>query len=222
MPSLLPKSISRALFTSVSLVVTLLLAGCNSGESGGKETAAVTTGGTGPGTDTNVVSTIAGFEPVSAAVAVEYDLSEGNARPIAETPVELTEPTTKLTMDISNITYGGVVCGFTFKGTKPASPLDITMTIDLGNGEVATAKVPVKWTDTGDQSGAGANNGWNFGASAGDNQAGSGWVVQLGGIPAAGGKSVEPPKRSRCVLDAPTPLGKESGPVHMWAGFATK
>ncbi len=164
-----------------------------------------------------------GFGNVDGAVAIEYDESKiDDPRPLKETPVTLKAPSKQLTVDISKITYSGIVCGFTFTGEQPPSPISITMSVEQSDGTVASGKVPMEWTGTEDKTGGASDTGWDFLGDAQANRLGPGWVVQVGAIPKGGGQGVTPPKRARCVLDSANEIPVASGPVNIWAGFATK
>ncbi len=214
----------------IGLSTALTLAGCTSSSptpSSPKSTSGGTTVSAGvtklAGTDAGTTEGASGgaLPPIAGAVAVDYDLSPEGPRPAKEVPVPITTPTKQLVMDISKITYGGVVCGFNFTGEQPASPMSITMTVVTAEGVLKTAKIPFTWTGDTAEVTPSAVDGWQFDADARRNRAGI-WVLQVASIPNGGGKSVKSPKQARCVLDTPVALTTEAGPVNMWAGFATQ
>jgi hypothetical protein len=179
-------------------------------------------------TDSTEASGGSGIPKAKGAVSIEYFLTKTSSPvPQPETPVKLDGPTKQLTMDISNISYTGVVCGFTFVGTQPAPPLNITMTVEQADGTLVAGKVPISWGpgeggETADSSGFANDGGWMFLGDAQANRRGPGWVVQVGAISTDGDRSGPPPKNARCVLDSDAEIPAASGPVNMWAGFATE
>jgi hypothetical protein len=224
---LLPR---RSLANALSVVVVLscvILSGCtgssdsNPPDSNSPDTAL---DGTADATideasETKAVSTSAFVVP-QGAVPIEYTFVKDTPL-IKETLVELSAPTKAISMHITNITYGGVVCGFSFTGAKrPDSPQQVTVTLEDNDGRVVSAKVALRWT--GDQDQADSNNvdGWNFLTDAQVNRNGPGWVVQVGALPEGGGLDRTPPKQAVCELTSETDITPESGPIAYWAGFA--
>lgn len=178
--------------------------------------------------DSTEASGGSGIPKADGAVAIEYFLTKTSSPvPQPETPVKLDGPTKRLTMDISNITYTGVVCGFTFVGAQPAPPLNITMTVEQANGTLVAGTVPIGWEvgeggETTDSSGSANDGGWMFLGDAQANRRGPGWVVQVGAISTDGNRDGPPPKNARCVLESDVEIPAASAPVNMWAGFATE
>lgn len=160
----------------------------------------------------------------AAAVQVAFDTPGADPRPLKETTVDITGTPSVLAMDITGISYRGLVCGFTFRGTqRPSSPVTIRMTGTAGGLAFDSGQVKVAWT--GDQVTADAaadeKGGWNFLSDATPSRNGQGWVVQLGAIPKST-DSKELPSSAGCTLTSPTALGAANGPVGYWAGFATR
>ncbi len=183
-------------------------------------------------TDPDATTAGAGTKAVAAsrpivvpaeAVAIEYFVATGDAPLLKETLVPLSGPTKTVAMTVNNITYAGVVCGFSFTGVdRPKPPIAFRMQIEQANGAVIDATVDVDWT--GDVEKAGSTNvaGWNFLSDAQVNRNGPGWVVQVGAIPEGGGKDVDTPTRALCTATAGSEMPVSAGPVAYWAGFATR
>ncbi len=157
------------------------------------------------------------------AVAVTFDAPGELPRPIQETDLVLDKPSNKLSMNISAITYRGVVCGFSFKGTRPPSPVTIRMKGTKASGELFdSGTINVDWKPAAvvANAGTGANNGWSFSANAAPNRSGPGWVVSLGGVTPEADNAV--PTSVGCELETSTAFEPANGPIGHWAGFATK
>lgn len=155
-------------------------------------------------------------------IDVEFDTPGKLPRPINEFTVEVTKPVTSLRMNITKLTYRGVVCGFSFRGKAPASPVTITMKGGNKTVRFDSGKIPVSWKDITSTetmtAGSASSNGWNFSAEAHPNRSGPGWVVSLGGVTGDGPNTV--PTDVVCELHSDTPIDPASGPIGYWAGFA--
>ena len=158
----------------------------------------------------------------SSVVDVPYDVPGATPRALRETTVLIYEPTEKLMMRITGISYRGIVCGFSLRGTRPASPVAIRLFGSKQRGAgFDSGAVTVSWADDGKaEGGAAGDNGWSFSAEAHPNRNGSGWVVSIGGVTAAAKDAV--PKSAGCELTSPThAFLPGAGPIGYWAGYAT-
>jgi hypothetical protein len=158
----------------------------------------------------------------SDLVDVVFDFPDV-ARPLKEVDRPVVDGTKRLALKVSGLTYHGVVCGFSIKGTRPESPAIIHMTGTKANGSAFdSGPISVAWTSTDPpevSSGGSDNNGWNFLSDANPNRSGPGWVVSLGGVTPAGVDST--PKTAACSLELGTgTFSAANGPVGYWAGFA--
>ena len=160
-------------------------------------------------------------------VVVVFDSPGADPRPLKETPVVLTGPTTRLAMAITNLSYRGVVCGFTFAGTRPTSPVTITISGLMNTSSFTSGEVLIRWSDAGvvETGQVQSNNGWSFSADAYPNRNGPGWAVSIGAVTGEGNDVV--PTAASCTLNAAGSSGAASfvpanGPVGYWAGFATR
>jgi hypothetical protein len=160
------------------------------------------------------------FVVPAEAVPIKYTFVKDTPL-IEETMVQLTKPKQQLSMHITDITYGGVVCGFSFTGSKrPDSPQQIRITLEDIDGSVVQATLDLVWNDDQDVTDSDAVDGWNFLSDAQANRNGPGWVVQVGALPTGGGVDRTPPKQAVCELMSKTDITPESGPIAYWAGFA--
>jgi hypothetical protein len=173
-----------------------------------------------PPAETTVVSTKP--RTASEAVAVVFDSPGADPRPLRETSVAITAPVKSLRMTISDLTYRGVVCGFTLGGTRPASPLTISISGTIPTGTFESGPVQVTWTDDGAVSTANpaSSNGWSFSADAYPSRNGPGWAVSIGAVTGEGENVI--PSAVTCALDSSAGFVPENGPVGYWAGFATR
>jgi hypothetical protein len=160
--------------------------------------------------------------PSVAGVRIAFDQPGDSPRPLRETTVTIAQPTSSLSMEITAVSYPGVLCGFSFRGSRPISPVTIrlqgrsdTVSIDSGELEVAWAASGERAESAGSSTDRGS--GWNFLADAVPNRTGPGWVVQIAGVP----QDKKIPTAMRCSLTSSKPLTKANGPVGYWAGFAT-
>jgi hypothetical protein len=155
-------------------------------------------------------------------VPVAFDFPD-TARPIKEVDRPVADGTKRLALKVSGLTYHGVVCGFSIKGTRPESPAVIRMTGTKVDGTgFDSGPVSVAWTSTEPpevSSGGSDNNGWNFLSDANSNRSGPGWVVSLGGVTPNVAGAV--PKTAACSLElAVGTFSAVNGPIGYWAGFA--
>jgi hypothetical protein len=155
-------------------------------------------------------------------VPVIFDFPD-TARPIKEIDRPIADGTKRLALKVSGLTYHGVVCGFSIKGTRPESPALIRMTGTKADGTgFDSGSISVAWTSTEPpevSSGGADNNGWNFLSDANPNRSGPGWVVSLGGVTPDGPDSI--PKFASCSLELGNgTFSAANGPVGYWAGFA--
>lgn len=158
----------------------------------------------------------------SGVVEVEFE-NPGNAvDALRERTVRIDQPTDVLRMKITKITYRGVVCGFTFRGGQPESPVTIRVQGRTPKVTFDSGAVPVSWTGADAasvQSGSATSNGWNFSAAANPNRNGPGWVVSLGGVTSPGPDTV--PTEATCEIRSAKPVFTDAvGPVGYWAAFA--
>ena len=175
--------------------------------------------GTKPSTSTAVPTS----PPPKGVVPVVFDAPGADPRPIRETMQTITGSPISLTMDIAQVSYPGVVCGFSFRGPqRPTSPVTIRMTGRMAGVAFDSGLVKVAWT--GDTVSAGSasddGGGWNFLGDATVNRNGAGWVVQLGAVP-KGGDGKQKPSAATCTVTSAVPFAAANGPVGYWAGFAT-
>ena len=155
-------------------------------------------------------------------VEVAFDFPD-TARPIKEVDQPVADGTKRLAMKVSGLTYHGVVCGFSIKGTRPESPVLIRMTGTKADGTgFDSGPISVAWASTEPpvvSSGGADNNGWNFLSDANPNRSGPGWVVSLGGVTPDGAGSI--PKTAACSLEPGVgTFSTANGPIGFWAGFA--
>jgi hypothetical protein len=164
------------------------------------------------------------FVVPKGAVPIKFFMAKGTNPLLEETAVPLKDATDTVSMHVTNISYAGVVCGFSFTGTeRPTPPVQFTMEIEQADGVIVSAVVPVDWEgDLEKGSGSASADGWNFLSGTGPNRNGPGWMVQVGGIPSGGGKSAKAPKQAACSLKSPKLMSPSVGPVSYWAGFATQ
>jgi hypothetical protein len=230
-----------AVVVTVGLLSGLTLSGCTSGSSSktsastadsaaadstasgataSDSTASDSTGGESVAADTTGGAASSRFVVPAGAVPIEYTFVKDTPL-IKETLVEMTGPTKAISMHITNITYGGVVCGFSFTGpTRPDSPQQVTVTLEDSDGRIVSAKVALRWSGDQDQADSTNVDGWNFLTDAQINRNGPGWVVQVGALPEEGGLDRTPPKQAVCELTSETDITPQSGPIGYWAGFA--
>ena len=161
---------------------------------------------------------------VKGAIKVTFDRPGKSPRPIREKVVALRTPATTLTMTIEKVTYPGMVCGFTFHGARPPSPVTIrvqgaTRRGPFDSGELAVAWQPTSPQETSSASSGDSGSGWSFLSAANvDRSTGSGWVVSVGAVAQ---DKANIPTAATCALTAPVAFARANGPVGYWAGFAT-
>jgi hypothetical protein len=156
------------------------------------------------------------------AVPIDYFVAKTNPPLLKETLVPMKSASKSVAMIVNNITYAGVVCGFSFTGAdRPVSPIKFHFQIERDDNTVVDTTIDVAWDGDQDQPASGNADGWNFLADAQVNRNGPGWVVQVGAVPEGGGKGKPIPKRALCTLSSGTEMPVTVGPVAYWAGFAT-
>ena len=155
-------------------------------------------------------------------VSVRFDSPGAKPRPINETTINVTKPVAKLSMNVTGVTYRGLVCGFSFRGLAPNGPVTIRM---RGTSPVTTfdsGALSVSWSGLDSdlvKSDSGANGGWSFSSEAHVNRNGPGWVISLGGVTPEAPNAI--PKTATCELVSGEPITSANGPIGYWAGFAT-
>jgi hypothetical protein len=201
----------------------IIIASCTSSVSSGDST--LGTGDTSTTSSDGSVKVVSG-EAIAVppeAVAIDYFVASGEAPLLKETLVPLSTPTKSVSMIVNNITYAGVVCGFSFTGPdRPKPPLAFRMQIEQADGTVTDATVDVSWDGDVEKAASATAAGWNFLSDAQVNRNGPGWVVQVGAVATAGGKNIDSPKRALCTATSETDMPLSVGPVAYWAGFAIR
>ena len=134
----------------------------------------------------------------------------------------LLAPTRVLRMRVTDLTYRGVVCGFTLTGKRPASPLTISVAGRVASGSFTSGSTEVTWTANGVVTAQAPppDHGWSFSADAYPSRNGPGWVVSIGAVTAEGDNVI--PSAVTCELRSATGVAPTNGPVGYWAGFATR
>ena len=151
-----------------------------------------------------------------------FDTPGADPRPLKETAVAIDAPTPVLRMRVTDLTYRGVVCGFIFTGTRPASPVTIRVAGTTAAGGFTSGPVGLRWADDGSTSAdsPSSDNGWSFSADSYPSRNGPGWAVSIGAVTAEG-ENVNP-TGATCELRSGVEFVAENGPVGYWAGFATR
>jgi hypothetical protein len=211
-----------ASLSALALALALLVAGAGSSCAATKSTAkkapsATTKKGTTKGT---------GKPLATGPVTISFDSPGTTPRALKETTVEVPSVVKVLEMQIENVSYPGATCGFSFRGTRPASPVTVRIWGATGEGNQAVAfdsgELAITWEPEGTgakdaDSGSDKASGWNFLADAVPNRNGPGWVVQAAGVP----QKKQKPTTLRCSLTSAAGIGPANGPIGYWAGFAT-
>ena len=170
------------------------------------------------------VKTVATPSAVNALqpVTVVFDTPGSDPRPLREVPVVIDGPTKELTMNITELSYRGLVCGFTFTGERPPSPVQIDVVGDVAAGQFSSGPVDIVWDDAGvvKTGQPQSNNGWSFSADAYPNRNGPGWAISLGAVTGEAENVV--PKSATCRLRSAAGFAPANSPVGYWAGFATR
>ncbi len=190
-------------------------AGC-SGSSSARPTVAETVA---RASTTLVASTTVGSD---AAVAVQFDSPGVDPRPLREVSVPIGAPTNVLRMRVTDLTYRGVVCGFTLAGERPDSPVTIAVAGTIASGSFTSGLVHVAWTADGTVTAEApsSDHGWSFSADAYPSRNGPGWAISLGAVTAEGDNVI--PSVVTCELRSAAGFVPSNGPVGYWAGFATR
>ena len=158
------------------------------------------------------------------AVKVVFDKPGSNPRPLRETVVAIKASQRTLVMSVEKITYKGVACGFTFRGTRPESPVTIRMTGVAPNGGFDSGDLQVEWQpdskqETSSASSGDSKQGWSFLSAANtDRTQPNRWVVSMGSVPQ---DPKNTPSSVVCALTSAVGFDSANGPVGYWAGFAT-
>jgi hypothetical protein len=189
------------------------------------DTAAATTVAPTTGTEAPTTTRVVKSAADDNAVSVFFDTPRGEPRPIKETVAPIASKSKKLSMKIRSLTYHGVVCGFTFRGAAPSSPVMIRMTGESPQGPFDSGPVEVRWTaleDTAVSSGVASDSPWSFSSEAHRDRAGNGWVVSLGGVtPLGAHEEIEVvPTGAACSIESASGFSPDNGPVGYWAGYA--
>ncbi len=154
-------------------------------------------------------------------IDVRFDTPGAKPRALNETTVSVAKPVSTLSMNVTNITYRGLVCGFSFRGQAPKGPVTIRMQGTSAATSFDSGPLAISWTGLDSdlvKADSGANNGWSFSSEAHVNRNGPGWVISLGGVTAEAPNVV--PKTATCELVLTEPLSTANGPIGYWAGFA--
>lgn len=216
---------ARPMFAAGVLALSALGAGCSSSSSSPDTTAASVAADALP-TATDALPTGSDALPTGAEaaqeIAVVFDSPGADPRPLQETAVSIGAPIDVLRMRVTDLTYRGVVCGFTFSGTRPASPVTIRVEGTTATGGFTSGPVELRWYDDGTTSAdsPASDNGWSFSADSYSSRNGPGWAVSIGGVTAEG-ENVNP-NGVTCELRSRVQFVPENGPVGYWAGFATR
>lgn len=195
--------------------------GASTAETGAATGAGTTaTAETGPATVGGSPAQVEG--DASQEISVVFDTPGADPRPLKETAVAIDAPTPVLRMRVTDLTYRGVVCGFTFTGTRPASPVTIRVAGTTAAGGFTSGPVGLRWADDGTTSAdsPSSDNGWSFSADSYPSRNGRGWAVSIGAVTAEG-ENVNP-TGATCELRSGVEFVAENGPVGYWAGFATR
>ncbi len=199
----------RSRGVSTMCVLAFVLASC--GGSGSSEKSG----------DGSTVATPPASRDAAQEIAVVFDTPGSDPRPLRETDVAISVPTSSLRMRVTDLTYRGVVCGFTFTGTRPSGPVSIRVDGTTPSGGFTSGPVELRWADDGTTSAdaPSSDNSWSFSADAYASRTSQGWAVSIGAVTAEGDNVV--PSEVTCELRAVEPFTEENGPVGYWAGFAT-
>lgn len=168
------------------------------------------------------METESAVEADAQEISVVFDTPGADPRPLKETVVAIATATPVLRMRVTDLTYRGVVCGFTFSGTRPVSPVTISVEGSTATGSFRSGPVGLRWNDDGTTSADSplSDNGWSFSADSYPSRNGPGWAVSIGAVTAQG-ENVNPTGVT-CELRSGVEFVPENGPVGYWAGFATR
>lgn len=172
-------------------------------------------------------STAAPIAHLPGSIAIAFDVTRNDNRPLKETLVPIRAAIDVLSMKVTGIAYRGMICGFSIQGEAPPSPVTIRQVVATPTGTFDSGPLEVSWTSLDDVTVTAATaqvDTWNFSAEAHVNRSGPGWVVSIGGVtpPAGGDDSEVTPTDGACELRSANPVfTPKVGPVGYWAGFAT-
>ena len=171
---------------------------------------------------TEAVTEKATAADASEEISVVFDTPGDNPRPLKETAVAIGAPTSVLRMRVTDLTYRGVVCGFTFAGTRPTSPVTIRIEGTTATAGFSSGPVELRWKADGTTSAdsPSSDRGWSFSADSYPSRNGPGWAVSIGAVTAEG-ENVNPTEVT-CELRSGVEFVPQNGPVGYWAGFATR
>lgn len=202
-----------------TVVVAVIVSACSSSSSAPTTRPEVVRDST---VETTVETAEATAADASEEISVVFDTPGDNPRPLKETAVAIGAPTPVLRMRVTDLTYRGVVCGFTFAGTRPASPVTISVDGTTATGSFTSGPVELRWTEDGKRSAdsPSSDKGWSFSADSYPSRNGPGWAVSIGAVTAEG-ENVKPTAVT-CALRSGVLFVPENGPVGYWAGFATR
>jgi hypothetical protein len=173
--------------------------------------------------DTTTIDTASPMTVTAAdVVTVAFDSPGADPRPLREVAVSIAAPVKALRMRVTDLTYRGVVCGFTLAGDRPTSPLTISVEGSIPSGSFSSGPATVSWTVDGavDATAPASNNGWSFSADAYPSRNGPGWAVSIGAVTGEGDSVI--PTSVSCELRSDLGFVAANGPVGYWAGFATR
>ncbi len=206
---------SRTVLVAIGVMVALGGAACSSSSSPRPTEAATVGASTG---ETEAAAEV----NASQEISVVFDTPGADPRPLKETVVAIAAATPVLRMRVTDLTYRGVVCGFTFSGTRPASPVTISVEGTTATGSFRSGPVGLRWNDDGTTSAdsPSSDNGWSFSADSYPSRNAPGWAVSIGAVTAEG-ENVNPTGVT-CELRSGVEFVPENGPVGYWAGFATR
>ena len=226
---------ARRLTRVVVVVVAVVIPACSSsssapptGPAGVRDSTVETTVETAAATTevtdaaTTEVAGAATEADASEEISVVFDTPGDNPRPLKETAVAIGAPTSVLRMRVTDLTYRGVVCGFTFAGMRPTSPVTIRVEGTTAAGRFSSGPVELRWKDDGTTSAdsPSSDGGWSFSADSYPSRNGPGWAVSIGAVTAEG-ENVNPTEVT-CELRSGVEFVPQNGPVGYWAGFATR
>ena len=204
----------QTVLVAIGVMLALGGAACSSSSSPPPPGAATVGGST--------VETESAVEADAQEISVVFDTPGADPRPLKETVVAIATATPVLRMRVTDLTYRGVVCGFTFSGTRPVSPVTISVEGSTATGSFRSGPVGLRWNDDGTTSADSplSDNGWSFSADSYPSRNGPGWAVSIGAVTAQG-ENVNPTGVT-CELRSGVEFVPENGPVGYWAGFATR
>ena len=202
-----------------TVVVAVIVSACSSSSSAPTTRPEVVRDST---VETTVETAEATAADASEEISVVFDTPGDNPRPLKETAVAIGAPTSVLRMRVTDLTYRGVVCGFTFAGTRPTSPVTIRIEGTTATAGFSSGPVELRWKADGTTSAdsPSSDRRWSFSADSYPSRNGPGWAVSIGAVTAEG-ENVNPTEVT-CELRSGVEFVPQNGPVGYWAGFATR